>query len=321
MTTPILLTGATGNTGRVIAEQLATRGLALVGMARSDHRRRQLEAAGIESVHGDFDDPPTLLRALAGIEKAYLVCTPDGELVRRETAFIDAARRAGVRHVVKLSAFKASLDGPTQNLRSHAEIERVLLASGLDSTILRPHAFMQTFTLFSWNLIQRAGAVSLPGGNGGIPLVDVRNVAAAAVLALTEPGHEGQAYDITGPEALTMAQQAAILQRVLGRPVTYLPGSERGLLLMMRMLGVPAVATEHVVGVFRMQREHRMEEVVPTLRSLGITPTSYEQFLRDFIAGHTGGGHSFQPPNTAMARLIDRVAPVAVRAYLRVRGR
>lgn len=321
LTTTILLTGATGNTGQVIASQLAARGVPFVAMARSDARRRELEALGIATVHGDFDDPKSLESALAGIEHAYLVCTPDEHLVAREGAFIRAAASAGVKHVVKCSAYLAAVDGPTQNLRSHGEIERMLVDSGLRYTILRPHGFMQTFTLFNWNLIQKAGAVSLPAGDGGIPIVDVRDVAAVAVMALTEPGHADKAYDLTGPEVLTMAQQAEILQAVLGRPITYVPGSERGLALVSRLLGVPPVPTEHVMGIFRMWREHVFETTTPTLRELGITPTTYEQFVGDLVAGRTGGGNSFQPPNTRLAALLDRMMPLAMRLYLGIRGR
>jgi uncharacterized protein YbjT (DUF2867 family) len=320
-TPPILLTGATGNTGRVVAAQLAARGIPFVAMARSEARHRELRAAGIATVHGDFDDPSSLDRALAGIEKAYLVCTPDERIEPRETAFVDAARRAGLRHVVRCSAFWAGLDAPTQNLRAHGRIEQALVGSGVPYTIVRPHGFMQTFTLFNWSMIEGAGALSMPTGDGGIPLVDVRDVASVAVKALTEPGHEGKAYDLTGPEVLTGAQQAAILERVLGRPVTFLPGSELQLRLVMRLLGVPPAPTEHVVKIFRLQREHRMEATMPTLQELGITPITYEQFVRDLLAGRTSGGNSFEPPRTLAVRILDRVMPLAVRTFLRVRGR
>jgi uncharacterized protein YbjT (DUF2867 family) len=320
-TTPILLTGATGNTGRVIAEQLAARGVPFVTMARSASRRQELEAAGIASVHGDFDDPSSLDRALAGVEKAYLVCTPDEALVPRETAFIDAAKRAGVRHLVKCSAYLASTDGPSQNLRSHGQIEQALVASGVPYTIVRPHGFMQTFTLFNWKMIDGAGALSMPTGDGGLPLVDVRDVAEVVVKALTEPGHEGKAYDVTGPDVLTATQQAEILQRVLGKPVTYLPGGEKQLQLVMRILGVTRVPAEHVVVIFRMIREHQFETTTSTLRELGITPTTYEQFVRDLVAGRTGGGNSFQPPKTLMVTLLDNVMPLALRLYFFIRGR
>jgi uncharacterized protein YbjT (DUF2867 family) len=322
MNTPtILLTGATGNTGQVVAEQLARRGIPFVAMVRSETNRRKLEASGVATIAGDFDDSSSLVRALAGIEQAYLVCTPDEHVIPRELAFIRAAKAAGVRHLVKCSAFWAGPDAVTQNLRAHGIIERELIDSGLDYTIVRPHGFMQTFTMFNWSMIEKAGAMSLPAGDGGIPLVDVRDVAAVVMLALTEAGHVGKAYDVTGPDVLTMYDQAEILSRVLGRPITYVPGNERQLAMMMKVFGVPPVPTEHVIKIFRLQREHEMEATTATLRELGITPTSYEQFVRDLVAGRTGGGNSFQPPQTLLVRALDRVMPPLMRAYVRVRGR
>ena len=317
----ILLTGATGNTGQVVAEQLSSRGIPFVAMVRSEPNRRNLEAVGVATIAGDFDDSNSLARALKGIEKAYLVCTPDEHVIPRELAFIRMAKAAGVRHVVKCSAFWAALDGPTQNLRAHGKIERELIDSGMDYTIVRPHGFMQTLTLFNWNMIERAGVISMPAGDGGIPLIDVRDVAAVAVLALTEPGHVGKIYDLTGPAVMNMYEQAEILGRVLGRPITYIAGNERQLTMIMKLLGVPEVPSEHVIKIFRLQREHAMEETTPTLRELGIEPIQYEQFVRDLVAGRTGGGNSFQPPQTLLVRALDRFMPPLMRAYVRVRGR
>lgn len=321
MTAPILLTGATGNTGQVVAERLRERGLPFVGLVRSEARKRELNARNIDAIMGDFDDPPSLIRALTGIEVAYLVCTPDELLIPREVAFIRAAKQAGVRRIVKCSAFWADLTGITQNLRAHGAIEAELIGSGLEYTIVRPHGFMQSFTLFNWAMIEKAGAISMPAGDGGIPLIDVRDVAEVAVRALVEPGHVGKAYDLTGPDVIDMYEQAAILERVLGKPVTYVPSDEVQLMRVMKLLGVPAVPCEHVIKIFRLQREHKMESTTSTLRELGITPIRYEQFVRDLIAGKTGGGNSFEPPRTLPIRVLDAVMPIAMRAYLGVRGR
>ena len=321
MNATILLTGATGNTGQVVAEELQRRGLPFVAMVRSRANQAKLAAKGITTVTGDFDDPASLERALQGIDKAYLVCTPDEKLIPRETAFINAAKRAGVTHVVKCSAYWADVHGETQNLRSHGVIERALIESGLAYTIIRPHGFMQTFTLFSWHLIQKAGVISNPTGDGGMSLIDVRDVAQVAVKALTEAGHEGQAYDLTGPVALTGDDMAEILERVLGRPVTFLPGDERQLKMMMNILGVSATPTEHVVKIMKMTREHRLERVHHTLAALGIQPTTYEQFVGDLVAGRTGGGKSFQPPNTAFVKALDVALPLLMNLRFRLLGR
>lgn len=314
----IVLTGATGNTGRVVAEELSRRGVPFVAMTRSAKHVATLEACGIRTVFGDFDDPASLVEALKGAEKAYLVCTPDHTLVRRETAFLQAAKVAGVRHVVKCSAYMAGLDAETQNLRSHGAIERELRGSGLDYTILRPHAFMQTFTLMVWDMVQKADIVSFPGGDGAMPYVDVRDVAQVAVKALTEPGHEGKTYDLTGPEALTFHDLAAILGRVLGRPITYVPGKEGAFDLTMRLMGVTATPREHVFKIARMVREHRLDRVHSTLSDLGIEPTTYERFVRDLLAGKTGGGNSFVPPSAPVARALSAVMPVMMRLAVRL---
>ena len=308
MTQPrILLSGVGGNTGRVIADSLLARGVPFVAMTHGARNQAAFQARGMATVLADFDDPPSLRAALAGIERAYLVCTPDEKLVQRETAFIEAAKQAGVQHVVMCSAYLSGETAETQNLRSHGVIEAALQRSGLAYTILRPVGFMQTFTLFVWDMVQKAGALSLPAGDGGMALIDVRDVAQVAIKALTEPGHDGKVYDLTGPEVLSLGRQAEIMSRVLGRPVTYLPGKEAELARVMSVLGVPATPTEHVIKVFRMQREHRLEVLLPTLRDLGIEPTPYEAFLRDYVAGRTVGGNSFQPPDTLFIRAFNQV--------------
>lgn len=321
MQATIVLTGATGNTGSVVASELQRLGVPFVAMARGAARRDALAARGIASVHGDFDDPASLERALAGARAAYLVCTPDERLVARETAFIRAAAAAGVRQIIKCSAYLAGERGETQNLRSHGISERALIESGIDSTIVRPTGFMQTFTLFAWDTIEKAGVISNPTGTGKMPLIDVRDVAAVVVKALTEPGHAGKSYDLTGPEALDGEQMAEILTRVLGRPISFLPAAPAPFAVMMRLLGVPATPREHVVKIMRMTREHRLERVHDTLAQLGIQATTYEQFLRDLIAGRTGGGNSFEPPNGALARVLGAVLPLALRLRIRLLGR
>ena len=255
------------------------------------------------------------------MDRAYLVCTPDERLIPRETAFIAAARAAGVRQIVKCSAYMADVQGETQNLRSHGVIEQALRASGLESTILRPHGFMQTFTLFAWDMIERAGVISNPTGDGGMPLVDLRDVAKVAVKAFTEPGHSGKTYDLTGPEVLTGDDMAALLERVLGRPITYLPAAPGPFALMMRLLGVPATPREHVVKIMQMTREHRFERVHTTLAELGVPPTSYEDFLRDLIAGRTGGGNSFAAPSSPMIKIVGMVMPALLRLRFWALGR
>lgn len=316
----IVVTGATGNTGQVVASELQRLGVPFVAMARSAASRAALAARGIASVHGDFDDPASLEPALTGARTAYLVCTPDERLVARETAFIRAARAAGLAHIVKCSALTADERGPSQIFRSHGTIDRALIESGIDYTIVRPTGFMQIYTLFAWDMIDSAGVISNPSGDGGVPLIDVRDVARVVVKAPTEPGHHGKIYDLTGPESLDGYRTAELVAHVLARPISFLPAAPGPFAVMMRLLGVPPVPREHLIQVMRLTREHRLEQVHDTLAQLGIEATPYEQFLRDLIAGRTGSS-SFEPPSGVMFGLVKTVVPGLLRLRLRLFGR
>ena len=130
-----------------------------------------------------------------------------------------ARAHTGRPHVVKFSGLGAGV-ADTAIQRQHAETDALLQASGLPYTILRPNSFFQNL-LLSAGTIKDHGAFYLPMRDGKQSLVDVRDVATVAVKVLTEPGHEGQVYEITGPESLSYAEVAATLSRVLGRPVRY----------------------------------------------------------------------------------------------------
>ncbi len=315
---PIAIVGATGNTGSLVARSLIEQGHEVIAIARSAARDAELAARGIPRRHGDLDRPGELVRALEGVERAYLVCTPDAHLAKREIAFIDAAQRAGVKRLVKCSAYGAGPDGSTAILRLHGRVESALRSSDLEFVLLRPIGFMQTFMLFNMRMARRAGVLSMPTGSGSMPFVDLRDVAAAAVRALTHDGHVGAAYDLTGPEALNLDEIAQALTHALGREVHYRPGSERALRGFLRLLGAPRLTADHVLTVMRLQREHAYETVSPALHQLGIEPTSFATFLDDWLRGETGGGNSFAPGNPRIFRLLDALMPFFVRLMARL---
>jgi uncharacterized protein YbjT (DUF2867 family) len=239
----------------------------------------------------------------------------------RERSFIDAAAAAGVRHVTKLSAFLAGTSAPTMNLRAHGRIERDLMESGMDWTIVRPHGFMQTFVLASLDFVEGAGLYLHSAGDGAMPLVDVRDVAAVVVKTLTEEGHRGMAYDVTGPESLTFKEQARLLAEALGRPVSYVPGREADLTRAMKMMGVAPQSIEHATIIMRMCREHRLADPTDALTRLGIEPRTFARFAQDLAAGSTGGGNSFQPPDSLKLKVIGSAVQWFFRARFAVLGR
>jgi uncharacterized protein YbjT (DUF2867 family) len=171
-------------------------------------------------------------------------------------------------------------------------------------------------------MIEKAGVITNPTGDGGMPLIDVRDVAAVVVKALTEPEHHfNKIYDVTGPESLDGRRMAELLARVLGRPISFIPAAPVPFAVMMRVLGVPETPREHVVEIMRLTRERRLERVHDTLAQLGIPATTYEQFLRDLIAGRTGGGNSFEPPTGLAFKLVSEIMPRVMRLRFRLFGR
>ena len=292
----ILLTGATGNTGSLVARLLFEKGVPFRCMARREDALQALRDQGFDAVHGDFDQPETLAAALEGVSKAFLVCTPDHRLVERESNLIDAAVANGVGHIVKLSALMAAPDAPTPNLRFHGEVEGKLAQSGLAYTIVRPHGFMQTLYSMSQMTIDQQGIMAYPGGDGSASYIDLRDVAAAVAEILTSDGHQGKAYDLTGPEAVSFSEIADMLAQALGRPVHYIDMPEAELVGILTALGVPPPAREHVVGIFRLTREGKLAFTTSSLEELGIEARSYQQFASDLASGATAAAVSFKPP-------------------------
>ncbi|MEV1173508.1 NAD(P)H-binding protein [Nonomuraea sp. NPDC049784] len=212
----ILVTGATGNVGRHVLDLLVAGGHAVRALSRSP-----LEAVWpteVDVVAGDLAAPASLDAALAGVESVFLFAVPSSG-----PAFVAAAQQAGVRRVVLLSSGAVDdeaevQDGPIATY--HAEIEQALRGSGLAWTFLRPDVFAANSLM--WAGQTRSGEV-IRGAYAEAASAPVHeaDIAAVAVVALTEDGHAGQVYRLTGPQSLSHADQAAILGRVLGRPIRY----------------------------------------------------------------------------------------------------
>lgn len=226
----ILVTGATGTIGSHVVRLLTEQGLPFRAMSRRE-RTDGVEADGVEPdgvevdgvsasrVRADFDDPASLTRAVTGVDTVFLVTAPPEPTPKHDIALVTAARAAGVRKIVKLSAIGSGerFDGETVGAW-HLAGEEAIEASGLAWTMLRPPSFASNF-LWYRALIQTAEPIPNLLGDSRQAVVDPRDVAAVAVAAITGDAHDGQRYDLTGPELLTFADQAAILEDVLERPV------------------------------------------------------------------------------------------------------
>jgi uncharacterized protein YbjT (DUF2867 family) len=279
----ILVVGATGTNGREVVSRLAAAGQPVRAMARNPAKAGELRGANVEVVAGDLDDPASLDAAAAGADRAFFLAPVDRRYTGWFRNFLDAAKRAGVSHLVKFSGFGAGVNSPSELMRQHGETDDALANSGLGYTILRPNSFHQNL-LWSAGSIKSQGAFYLPIGDARQSLVDVRDIADVAVEVLTKPGHEGRIYEITGPQSLSFHDVAAALSSVLGRPIRYVPVPREAALESMLKSGMPewnARALADLYDVFAAGHAAWTTDVIE--RITGRAPRTFEQFARDYL--------------------------------------
>jgi uncharacterized protein YbjT (DUF2867 family) len=231
MGSTILVTGATGKTGRRLLPLLAERDVTVRAATRGTAPPDGVPAPGpaghgSDPVRFDWRDQSTYPTALAGVDAVYLVSRFLVEFVTEPAAqveaFLASAATAGVRRIVLLSAFGAEHAGPDNPLR---RVEVLVEGSGMQSTILRPGTFMQNFSenhMFDLvGTIRERSEIRLPGGTHPVSYVSTHDIAAVAARALTEDGHAGRAYTLTGPAGLTLIEVAEHISAAAGRPVRY----------------------------------------------------------------------------------------------------
>lgn len=221
MTQKILVVGATGNVGSGVLAALVARGADVRGLAHSEAGLAVIRQAGAEPVAGELTEPSSLKSAFDGVDTAFVLTRGMDNQVEMAANAIEAARRAAVRRIVRLSAFVPEPALSTILGRQHEKIDEALKAAGVAYTILRPTFFMQNI-LGGAQAIAAKGVMYLPFGNGRAGIIDVRDIVDVAVEVLLSPeGHEGHTYTLTGPASISMHDVANALTRGLGREVKY----------------------------------------------------------------------------------------------------
>ena len=215
----ILVTGATGLNGSEVVRRLSARGVYVRALVRNTAKAKELASLPmVEIVEGDMAHPETLTVPLKGVECAMLISSSDPMMLEVQSNFIEEARKAGVKHVVKLSGIMPELDSPFRYARMHGEIERRLEASGMTFTHLRAGEFMHAYFRQVPSIVARE-VFFLPMEDAKIASIDIGDIAEVAATVLTSPGHEGKIYPITGPEALSMAEVAEKLSTATGKRI------------------------------------------------------------------------------------------------------
>lgn len=215
----ILITAATGQVGREAINGLIATGAPLRALVRDPSRADM--PVGVEVVQGSFEDDASLARALDGVATMLLAGRDSPDAVEQHRRVLAQARRAGVRHIVKLSAIGASAQSPVALMREHHEVDEDVLHGPAAWTLLKPHLYLQNL-LRAVDAVRRDGVLSAPMGQNCFPLVDTRDVGAAAAAVLGNPAaHTGKTYSLTGPAAYSYDDVAAVMASVAGRAVSY----------------------------------------------------------------------------------------------------
>lgn len=278
----IVVTGATGTTGASVVRALQHGGADFKALARDVERAQSMFGEGVAVVHGDLLDRGSLSAAMEGADTLFLLTPPHDDTLAHNHNVIDAAKRAGVKHVVKLSAIGSAEDSPLQLGRWHAAIERELVESGMACTVLQAGSFMQNF-LNHIQTVREHGAVFSVGGDGKVAMIDTRDIAAIAAKVLIDPSaHAGRTYLLTGGEALSDAEATAEIARALGREIGYVRSSPEDARAAMGRMGMP----EWLIGDLLMLAEFAEAGYLATVSPhteelLGRPPTPFAEFATD----------------------------------------
>lgn len=251
----IVITGASGQYGTSATDKLIAQGRAedLVLVTRTPSKLAARAAQGCEVRYGDFDRPETLAAAVADGEKMLLISgTRVGARVAQHRAAIDAAARAGVKHILYTSFIGIdNPDNPAEVRHDHIETERLIRASGMVWTMLRDAHYADAIILaLGPNLIQ-SGEWHCNAAFGREAMVWREDCVDCAVAVLTGTGHEGQIYNITGPELQTFGEVSQLLSDIVGRPVSYSAVDDETQYAIFDAMGIPRqpVDDQYVNGI------------------------------------------------------------------------
>ncbi|MEA2212450.1 MAG: hypothetical protein QOF83_2398 [Solirubrobacteraceae bacterium] len=282
----VVVSGASGQLGRLVAEQLlgqmAPADVILV--SRTPGALSELARLGADVRHGDLDDPASLPEAFAGGDRLLLISTMAvGHRVEQTRAALDAAARAGIQHVAYTSLTNPVAGHPSGAVvDEHRQSEELLHSCGLAWTVLRNAAYAELQVPLG-TVAATYGRLVTNAGDGRVAPLSRSDCAAAAVAVLTTAGHEGKTYEITGPEALTQADIARLLTDVTGRPVRVMPSGDRRLMWGLLRLGTPKPVARAIVDLGIATREGYFDIVDPAFQTLTGRPP---RTLRDVLMAH-----------------------------------
>ena len=279
----VVVIGGTGTVGSLTVQELVRRGAEVRVMTRSADRIASLPQ-GVEGMTGSMLKPESLPAVFAGADKLFLITPLDRDETAQGIDAVDAAVAAGIRYIVYLSVHHADKALTIPHFVSKLPIEGVIRASGIEHTILRPNNFYQN-DLAVLDAI-RAGVYPTPTGSVGMHRVDVRDIAEAAAIALTQSGHSGKTYSLVGPRAWTGAEISEMLTRHLGKPVLYVGDDLKAWAAQVRAF-MPGwlvrdleIMFQHFLNAGLLATQAEIDELTAVL---GHAPRSYDDFIKEVL--------------------------------------
>jgi len=275
-----------GNIGTPVAIQLAKEGHEVGLTVRAIEINKDWDALKIRQIPFDINNTKSMEAALRGADSFFSLTPLVQNMVEASVNAIRAAQAAGVKRIVRSSAAGAGPSAAIELGKWHYEAEKALESSGIPFTILRPMNFMQNFLTYgNPDSIKGQNAFYAPLGTAKSANVDTRDVSKIAAKCLTQPGHEGKRYELTGGESLSQAENAKIFSEVLGRTISYVDVPEAAAIDGMSKAGMPSWLVKMLTELNALGKAGYLAQVsLDTERLLGQKPTTFREFVRDHRA-------------------------------------
>ena len=287
--TLVLVAGATGAVGSSVVRLVQERRLHVRAFVRDPQRAASVLGSDVELAVGDFADPHSLATAMKGVDRVFLACANHPQQFEYEANAIDAAAAGGVERIVKLSAVGAEIGSPLEFWDTQGRIEERLDASGIPAVVLRPTTYM-TGVLATAETVSQLGKLFVPGGEERVAMIDPRDVAGVAAVAVDSDGFEGRTLTLTGPEALTYGEIARHLSTVLGRPVEYIDVPDDQARSNLLAVGLPDWLVTNLITLFGLIRQGVMSETTGTVQAVtGRPPRRFVEFATEFASAFQTG--------------------------------
>ncbi|MDO7874454.1 SDR family oxidoreductase [Hymenobacter sp. ASUV-10] len=281
----IAITGATGHLGQATIQALLTQVPAseIIAVVRDPQKAAALQAQGVQVRPGDYNDQASLTAAFAGADKVLLISTVETELeLRRQQHLnaIEAAKQAGVAHLIYTSVVNPSAESPFVASPGHAATEADLRASGLSYTIFRNTLYLDLLPGLIGESTLPSGKYHSAAGKGKVSYALRSEIGEALANAMTSSGHENQVYDIAPAPAYSMRDVAQTLSEVSGQPVEYVAISNDDLKAALRQHHLPEPVVELLAGMTQAMEQDEFNLDSPAFEQLlGRKPTNLQQFL------------------------------------------